>query len=97
MMAGIKRKNEAEAVAENGKPSKRASLGEISNNAPTGKSTLKKSMKKGLTNIVSKVMYILLLAYFDYFYKVFFSLDIYICNLIYIDIVQLNVYFSICF
>jgi len=54
MMAGIKRKNEAEAVAVNGKPSKRAALGEISNNAPAGKSTLKKSMKKGLTNIVSK-------------------------------------------
>lgn len=52
MMAGIKRKNEAEAAVVDGKPSKRAALGEISNNA--GKITLKKSMKKGLTSIVAK-------------------------------------------
>jgi hypothetical protein len=55
MLAGIKRKNEAEAAIGGGKPSKRAALGEISNNAAAAKtSTLKKSMKKGLTNMVTK-------------------------------------------
>eukprot|EP00088_Acartia_fossae_P070272 TRINITY_DN9357_c0_g1_i3.p1 TRINITY_DN9357_c0_g1~~TRINITY_DN9357_c0_g1_i3.p1 ORF type:complete len:440 (+),score=156.42 TRINITY_DN9357_c0_g1_i3:51-1370(+) len=53
--AGVKRKTAALEGGGGGlaaPPQKRAALGEISNNA--GKATLKKSMKKGLTNMVSK-------------------------------------------
>lgn len=55
LMAGLKRKNEVEAASV--KPTKRAALGEISTNAAAaanGKATLKKSMKKSITNIVTK-------------------------------------------